>query len=206
MKVRLFGFILLFLCGYSVSAGELEDPDLFRSEIAKIEIRKPEGWHFQSLETAIENRAAVKMNDEEFQKMVQQLATTPLLVVSRHEEPYDKLNPTIQLLLRPAGPLEGKTGTEILQLVVPTLQAQFADFETVEGIHQIEVSGQPGARLTIRYTLVTQEGLEYPTEATLVMIPQQTVLYQLGFSGPPEGLDAFAGEIDRVLESVRFIE
>ena len=169
VRARLFVFILVFLPGYSLSVGESTDPDLFRSEIAKIEVRKPEGWHFQSLQAALENRAAVKMNDDEFQKMVQQLATTPLVVFSRHEEPYDKLNPTIQLLLRPAGPLEGKTGTEILQLVVPTLQAQFADFATAEGIHEIEVSGRPGARITIRYTLMTQDEREFPTRATLVI-------------------------------------
>lgn len=61
-------------------------------------------------------------------------------------------------------------------------------------------------RLTVRYTLKTRDGREFPTKATIVMIPRGKVLYQFGFSGPPEGPDAITTEVDAVLTSVRFVE
>ena len=187
-------------------ASEPTDPDLFRSEAARLELRKPSEWHFQSLQSVLENRAAVKTNDEAFQKAIEQMATSPLVIAAKHEEPYDKLNPSFQVIVRPAGPLEGKTGAEILRLVEPTLKAQFADFRSVEEIRETSVSGQQAARLSARYTLKTRDGREFQTQATIVIIPRGKVLYQFGFSGPPDGPDAIGTEVDAVLASVKFIE
>lgn len=198
--------VLLIVLASPVLAAGKPDPDAFRSDAARIELRKPAGWHFQTLESAFANRAAVKMNDEEFQKAVAQMASAPLVVATRHVEPYDSLNPSFQVIVRPLGTLEGRSGVEILRVVEPALRANFADFATVDSIRATSVAGQPAARMTIRYTLRTQDDREYPTRATLVMVPRGKVLYQLGFSGPPTGPDAIASEVDSVLASVRFLD
>ena len=198
--------VLVSLLAPALFAAEQADPDAFRSDAARLELRKPSGWQFQSLEAVLANRASVKMKDEEFQQAIEQMAHAPLVVATKHPEPYDKLNPTVQVLVRPAGPLEGKTGVEILRWVQPTLEAQFADFAAVKGIQETTVAGTPAARLTIRYTLQTREGRELPTQATIVMVPRGKVLYQFGFSAPPQGPDALTNEVDTVLASVKFVE
>jgi hypothetical protein len=48
------------------------------------------------------------MNDEEFQKAIEQLGTAPLLIATKYQEPVRQMNPSFQLIVRPAGPLEGK--------------------------------------------------------------------------------------------------
>ena len=198
--------VLLLSLAPLLLAGAPTDQDAFRSDAARLELRKPSGWHFQSIETALANRATVKMNDKEFQKAIEQMASAPIVIASKHAEPYDKLNPSFQVIVRPAGPLEGKTGSEILGMIEPTLKAQFADLTSVGAIRETSVGGKRAARLTIRYTLRTQDGREYPTQATLVTIPRGKVLYQFGFSGPPDGPDAITTEVDTVLASVRFVE
>ena len=198
--------VLVSLLAPALFAAEQADPDAFRSDAARLEVRKPSGWQFQRLEAVLANRASVKMKDEEFQQAIEQMAHAPLVVATKHPEPYDKLNPTLQVLVRPAGALEGKTGVEILRLVQPTLEAQFADFAAVKGIQATTVAGTPAARLTIRYTLQTREGRELPTQATIVMVPRGKVLYQFGFSAPPQGPDALTNEVDTVLASVKFVE
>lgn len=197
--------VLVLVIGVCIGADQV-DSDLFRSDVARIELRKPSGWHFQSLESLIQNRASVKLNDEEFRKAIERMATTPLMIVTRHQEPYESLNPSLQVLARPSGPLAGKTGGDILRLVEPTLRAQFADFTSVEEIHDVTVGGQAASRLTARYTLKTKDGREFPTQATIVVVPRGAVIYQFGFSGPPEGPDALTGEVDAVLQSVNFLE
>lgn len=194
------------LAAAPLPATEKPHPDRFRSDVARIALHKPAGWHFQTLETAYASRAAVKLNDAEFQEAVARLASAPLLVATRHAEPYDSLNPSLQVLVRPLGTLEGRSGAEILRLIEPALRANFAEFTTVDSIRAVAVSGLPAARLTMRYLLRTQDEREYPTQATIVVVPRGKVLYQFGFSGPPTGPDAITTEVDSVLASVRFLE
>ena len=190
----------------SATATVTIDSDLFRSDAARIEMKKPKGWRFSTVETALANRAKVKLKDEEFQKALEANGATPIMVVMKHEEPYEKLNPAIQMIVRAAGTLEGKTGVEILTVVEPVLKTQFENCTTVDTVRATTVGGQTGARMTLRYTLKTPDGREYPTQSTIVMIPRGKVLYQIGFSGPPEGDDAVAAVIDPTLASVKFLE
>ena len=39
------------------------DPEQFRSDAARIEMKKPKSWRFSTVETALTNRAKVKMKD-----------------------------------------------------------------------------------------------------------------------------------------------
>ena len=201
MRSALSGLLLLVAL-----AAPKSDPDLFRSEIARLEMRKPHGWHFQTLETVLTNRANVKLKDGEFERLVRERAATPLVVATKHEEPYDSLNATLQVLVRPAGPFEGLPAEEILGSVLPVLQTQFTNYSELSPVRSTKVGGQPAARVTIAYTLKTQDEREFPTRATLVMIPRGKVLYQLGISGPSTGPDVPGAEVDSVLASVRFLE
>lgn len=197
---------LAVLLGAGPQAEEAKDLNVFRSDIAKFELKKPDGWRFTSVQSALENRADVKMKDEEFQKAVQQMASAPLVVVAKHEESFDDLNPTIQVLVRPLGQMEGRSGVEILGVVIPALESQFEGFELIEKAAETQVGGQAAGRATVRYTLVTQDDREFSTQATIVMVPRGKVLYQIGFSGPAGGPDAFTTEIDDVLGTVTFLD
>lgn len=196
--------LLLVLLASPLHAKPKHDPDLFRSEVARLALRKPAGWTFQTLQTALENRAKVKLKDAEFEQALTQLASAPLMIAMRHSEPYEKLNPTVQVIVRPAATLEGKSGVEIMTMVAPALARQFADFAMVDSVRAVTVGERPGARMTVRYTLKTQDGREFPTQATIVMIPRGKALYQIGFSGPAEGPEVIGTEVDSVLASIRF--
>ncbi len=182
------------------------DDDVFRSAAARIELRKPKGWHLQSLESTLANRASVRMKDEEFKQAIETQGASPIFIAAKHEEPFETLNPTIQVLCRPIGPLAGKSGVEILTMVVPVLERQFEEFEVVKPVHEVPVGGQKAGRVTTRYTLRTQDDRTFRTEATIVTVPRGIVLYQLGFSGPHEGEDAVASAIDPFLAAVKFLE
>jgi hypothetical protein len=190
----------------TVVPDSLATTSVFRSEMAGIEIQKPKAWHFADLQTVMENRASVKLKDAEFQELVQKMASAPLVVAMKHQEPYDALNPSFQVLVRPAAGLEGKSGVEVMQLVTPALAKAFTDFKVVKPAHAIDVGGRPAGRLVISYSVATQDGREFSSLATLVMIPKGKVLYQIGFSGPPDGPDKLTKEIDEILASVKWLD
>ena len=166
---------------------------------------KPAGWHFQNLEVVARHRASAKLQDAELQEVIQTMAAAPLVVATMHPEPYESLNPSFQVLVRPLGPLVGVSGRQVLEGVMPMLQSGFADFELVSEIADIEVGGVQGASFTAEYTVETQDGAVFPTRATLVAVPRDSFLYQFGFSGPPEGPDALGLEVEATLRTVTFL-
>ena len=190
----------------TVIPDSLATTSVFRSEMAGIEIQKPKDWHFADLQTVMENRASVKLKDEEFQELVQKMASAPLVAAMKHEEPYDALNPSFQVLVRPAATLEGKSGVDIMQIITPALSNAFANFKMVKPAHEIKVGGRSAGRMVISYTVEAPDGRAFASMATLVMVPRGKVIYQIGFSGPPEGPDKLTKEIDEILASVKWLE
>ena len=205
-RLMLLGAVLLLMVwSGNAPAADEANVDVFRSAAAQIELHKPTGWHFQGMERALANRAEVELSDEEFQKAMHRNAALPLVVATKHAEPYDSLNPSVQVIARPAGPLKGASPTEILGQVEPAFKRQFADYTSLDGIRETSIGGERAARMTFRYTARTGDGGEFPTRVTMVMVLRGSLVYQFGFSAPPTGSDALADEVEAVLRSVKFL-
>lgn len=83
-------------------------------------------------------------------------ASAPLVVVMKHPEPHHHLNPGVQVILRPLGELQGKTATELMEMIVPTISKVMADFEVVEKIQESRVGESPAAFMKAKYTAKTR--------------------------------------------------
>ena len=184
----------------------LANTSVFHSEMARIEIQKPAPWHFADVQSVMKNRALAKLDDAAFLEAVTAMAKRPLVAATKHEESYAGLNPSFQLIVRPAANLEGKSGVELLQLYIPRLSQAFTGFKVVSEPHAITVAGRPAGRLDVSYTITTQDGQKLPSTSTLVLVPNGKVVYQVGFSYPPEGPDKLTKEIDEVLASVKWLD
>jgi hypothetical protein len=206
MWISVHLLIVCVLTGVTSSAENAKDDRLFRSEAASFEVRIPDGWHLQGVAPAIEAPVPARMEDDDFERAMRQIASEALVVATKHEEPYGRLNPSFQMLMRPLGPWEGKSGIEILSAVLSALGSQVPDFEVIDRPREIDVSGQPAARATARYTRMAQDGREYPTQVTMVIVARGNVVYKLGFTGAPEGPDLLTEEIDGTLRTVRFLD
>ena len=181
--------------------------DQFRSEVAGIEIFKPADWHFQDLELIAQHHANSKLKDAEFEAVLEDLATAPLVVVAtRHPEPYDALNSTLVLQVRFLEQLAGVTGRQMLEAVIPGLKAGYADFRMVEDLTDISVDGVAGARFTAEYMMEMKDGRHFPARLTIIAVTKDSHLYQVMFSAPTEGPDAIANEVDHFLQSFKFLE
>ncbi len=201
------GAALMVLCFVAGPGRADEDPYHFRSDIARIELTVPSGWHFMDLESVARHRATAELKDEEMQKAIQQLATAPLVVATKHPEPYDALNPSFQVMVRPLGSLATATGVEILELIRPNLASTFAEFKLLEAPTEFKLGGLSAARLTATYTVQNPAGETFPTKAIVFVVPRGSYMYQFSFSAPPDGEDALTPEVvQKVYDSVRFLE
>jgi hypothetical protein len=198
---------LLWTCGLAVTVAATVTPaseptDRLENATAGIVVVKPAGWHVGTIQQVEENRARVRMNDEELQKAIRQSASAPLFVFTRYPEPHDNLNPSIQVALRPLGPLAGKTPVEILEVAVEPLKKAFTDFRLLSEISATTVGGMPAASMKATYKLVTQDGREYPTLSRLWIIPRGSFMFFIGMGGPQEGPDVSEAEFTAFVNSI----
>ena len=184
----------------------LANPSVFHSDMARIEIQKPASWHFADLQSVVAARASARLDDEVFLETVKRMAKKPLVAATKHEASYAGLNPSFQLIVRPALSMEGKSGSEILELYIPRLKQAFTEFKVVKEPYLITVGGRPGGQMVVSYTITTQDGQKLPSTSTVVMVPNGKVVYQIGFTCPPEGPDKLGKDIDQVLASVKWLD
>src|SRR5688572_28592508 len=98
------------------------DTNRFHSQTAGFTIVKPAGWQFASVEQVATNRAVARLKDKELEQLVREKATAPLVVITKHPEPHDDLNPSAQVILRPLGQMADQKPVELLRMVSGNLE------------------------------------------------------------------------------------
>lgn len=199
MNVVRCAIVFLLVCAPAVA----QDANLFESATAGFSLKKPTGWRFASLEQVTKNRASVRLNDEELEKLVQQQATAPLVVMTKHEEPFDGLNPSFQVLIRPLpASLAGATPKQILELVLPSVQKAYQDFARESPIREFTMSSHAAAESVATYTVRTKEGGVFPTRGRMIVVPRGQFMFLMSASAPPEGEDQSNEAFESVLSSI----
>ena len=186
----------------AIATARAQGPERFENATAGIALSRPAGWHTASLQTVQDNRQRVQLSDAELQAAMQKYATAPLFVFMKYPEPHPTLNPSIQVTLRPSGPVTGASPVEILKLAVAALLKGFPDFTFVTPPEAVDVSGLPGAHMRGRYTVKNAEGGEYKVLARMWVVPRGAYLFLIGMSGPQDGPDVSEAEFAEALRSV----
>lgn len=175
----------------------------FHSPTAGFTVIKPAAWHFASMEQVAAHRAVARLKDKELEKQIRQRANAPLVVVLKHPEPYDDLNPSTQVIVRPLGQLEGKTAVELMRFVVPTIQRAMADFTFVEHVQETKVDEMPAAYMKAKYTVANPASREFKTLSRMWIIPRGAFMFIISMSGPQEGPDVSETEFKAILDSIK---
>jgi hypothetical protein len=105
---------LILLIGTAL-AGDTNNT--FKSVTVGFEVTKPQSWRFITAEQNLENLKRTKLSDEEFQRMMLKYATAPLVAMMKYPEPFDDLNPSYKVNVKPFGRLKGTDPKQILAMV-----------------------------------------------------------------------------------------
>ena len=108
------------------------DPGVFNNPTVGLEVTKPPEWVYMTAEQNLENIKALKLNDEEFHAAIQKYATAPLVAMAKFPEPFEDVNPSFKVNIRPYGGLKGRSPQEVIHFVVPQFQKAFKDFVLVQ--------------------------------------------------------------------------
>ena len=169
---------------------------------AGISLAAPAGWHVVSMQQVMENRSKVRLPDSQLQAGLQR-AAAPLFVFAKYPEPSTTLNPTFQVVLRPAAAPPGTPATTILAGAAQTLQQIYPDFRFVEPIQTAVVSRMPAAYMKATYTLRTQQGNAHNVLARTWLVPRGATMFLIGMSGPVQGPDVSEREFAEAFASIQ---
>ncbi|PHS19556.1 MAG: hypothetical protein COA86_04570 [Kangiella sp.] len=164
-------FIVIF--GLIISTQVIaSSPNRFESITAEFSVVKPDEWQFATAEQNLENLKRMEMNDKDFHKAMVKYATTPLVVIMKYPEPFDDLNPSFKVNIKPLGRLKGADPKKILKLFLPKISKMFEDFELIQAPKDTKVSGNDAAYMRINYSMKIQDGRVFPTTSEMWIVPR----------------------------------
>lgn len=189
----------------AVLTGASPPPDstVFNNPTAGFQLKRPAQWHFATAAQHMENLKAIKLNDEEFHAAMQKYSTAPLVAMMKYPEPFDDVNPSFKVNLKPYGELRGKSPTEIISLFVPQLSKMFKDFSLVQPPTEAVVSGIKSGYIRMNYALEIPDGRTFPTTSELWIVPHGDYYFIIGAGTRQDEKTGSREEIKRILKTVK---
>jgi hypothetical protein len=191
----------LFLMIGMAFAGDSENT--FRSATVGFEVTKPESWQFLTAQQNLENLKRTKLSNEEFHQLMLKYATAPLVAMMKHPEPFDDLNPSLKVNVKPFGQLKGTDPKQILSMVSVQFASIFKDYEVVEAPTDTQVSGIKSGYLRFNYSLQIPDGRTFPTTSELWIVPRGDYFFMIGAGTRQDEKTGTRKEIQEILKTVK---
>ncbi len=177
--------------------------ETFYSRATGFTITKPAGWTHVVTESQGESEGQIRFTGKDLDQIVREQANAPLVFMTKHPEPYDDINPGVQVMIRHLGTLSTASPTDILRSTVARFPATFENFAFVEEVQETQVNGWKAAYTKIQYTITGKDGRRFPTLTRFWMIPRGKYMFTIGMSGAQEGPELSEEDFQRVLNSIR---
>ncbi len=177
--------------------------DVFHHTGAGFSITKPMAWKYLSPEMAVAARQSVKLDDKELEKMIKENPNSPLVVLTRYQEPYPTLNPSVSVNMTPM-PVQGISPKDFLNLMLTEgVQKMFPDMIYVDEVQDANIDGINGAYTKVKYTMAAGD-MKFPTMTRMWLVPRGKVMFTVGMSGPQDGPDVSEESFQEILKSIKF--
>lgn len=190
------------LCLCLATAPALADTNLYSNPTVGLRISKPESWQFVSAQQNLENLRRTELKDSEFHQAMLKHANAPLVVMMKYPEPYEDLNPSLKISVRPMGQLKGVDPKELVSVLLQNFKQVFKDFEVLQPPMDTELAGLSGAYMEVSYSLVVPEVGEYPTLSQLWILPRGDYFFMVGAGTRVDEQTGTRQEIAGILQSL----
>ncbi len=196
---------VLFAVAIALGVGSVHanEPEVFNNPTAGFQVVKPAEWHFMTAAQNMENIKAMKLSDEEFHAAMQKYATAPLVAMTKFPEPYEDVNPSFKVNLKPYGQLKGKKPAELSDLILPQFKRVLKDFELAQPPIDVSVSGIKSAYARMNYTMEIPDGTSFPITSELWIVPHGDYFFVIGAGTRKDERTGSRKEIKAILETVK---
>jgi hypothetical protein len=199
MKRMAIALILCLAAGFAVA----DDAAEFKNPTVGFYATKPAGWHFVTAQQNVENLKRAELNDEKFKAAMLKYATAPLFVIMKYPEPFNDVNPSFRVSVRPAGSLKGADPKKLVNFSLGQFKRLYKDYRITQPASDAVVSGLKGAYARIDYTLEATGVGSFPTTSELWIIPRGDYLFIMGAGTRQDEKTGSRAEIRAILDTVR---
>jgi len=197
MKTALVAILLLF-SAYAFS----ETASVFSNPTAGFTVTKPIGWHYLTAEQNLNNLKATQLSDKDFQAAMVKYASTPMVAMTKYEEPYEDVNPSFKVNIKPLGQFKGKDPKEIIGVMLPQFQKIFKDYKLAQSPTNISVAGISSAYTRINYTMEVAGMGTLPITSELWIIPHGDYFFLVGAGTRQDEKTGSRKEIESIINTI----
>jgi hypothetical protein len=198
-RARRVAAMVVLLASASAGAGQ---PATFKNATAGFEVTKPAGWAFRTAEENQEHLKDMQLADQEFQAAMLKYATAPLVIMTKHPEPFADLNPTFKVNVKPLGPLKGTAPDVLLGEMLPQLQKAFEAFTIEQAPTVVDVSGLKAGYVRANYVLKTTIRT-YPATAEIWIVPRGDYFFMMAAGTRQDEKTGSRDEIQTIIKSIK---
>jgi len=191
----------LFLA--TVQAEAQEDTNKFRSDTLGISVTKPESWRWISSSEYFANLERTEWNDKEFGELLRTRATAPLAAIMKYPEPFDDVNPSFKINVKPYGSLKGYDPKDILKLVTGHFQKSLNDLKVVKPTHEVKVSEIESGYMMMNYTLKIPDGRTFPITSEIWIVPRERMFFIVGSGTRTDETTGTRAEIKEIMDTLK---
>ena len=163
---------------------EQASENVFENIAAGVKFEKLSSWNYSSIQTWQDRKLDVTIQDKELEKLIRERASVPIFIALKYKEPSDKMNPALQLLVRPIGGFAGMSPVEIMNQNMKTMKTLMKEFKIVKEPASVQIGGLAAATasFSMRVDFPSAEKPSFPVSKTW-FVPSGKMIYIIGASG-----------------------
>jgi hypothetical protein len=194
---------LTLVIGLCFSTAQAQEGNAFDNHTVGVSLVKPNAWRFITAEENAQKLGRVELDDKEMQDALAKYSSVPLVVLMKYPEPFDDLNPSFKVNVRPFGNLDPSNPKGVLELVLPQFQRAFPAFEVAQTPVDRDVDGIKSAYAQFRYTLRAPDGKSYPTTSEIWIVPRGRYFFMIGAGTRTDEGTGSRQEISAIMDTLR---
>jgi hypothetical protein len=179
------------------------EADTFRNPCAGISITKPADWYYMGIDKNYENLKQSIMKDEELKKMSLKMADVPMIVIMKYPEPYNNLNPTLKIDVKPTGDYKGTNPKKILSAMTNPMGDFFEGFKIIKGPTETKLDGMAGAYVRFNTIMKLEGGQSYPSCSEIWIIPRGEHIFMFSANTRQDEKNCKRDEIRKIIDTIK---
>lgn len=201
--MKTFLLLSLALTGLLPNRLLAADENVYHQPTLGITIIKPDAWHFITSEEVLQNLRKTQFEDELLEALVKKFPQKPIVTLTKYKEPYDDLNPSIKVNVKPLRNLSASDPVSILKIASSNLRKAYSNLEYVTKPTETEFADMKAAYLCIDYDLTLKDGRVFPTRSELWVIPRGKLFFMIGIGTRQDEKTGTREEVKNILETMQ---
>lgn len=195
--------VALLMIIFFSTLGYAAEPDTFRNPCAGISITKPADWYYMGIDKNYEYLKNSIMKDEELKKLSLKMADVPMIIIMKYPEPYNNLNPTLKIDVKPTGDYKGTNPKKILSAMTASMGDFFDGFKIIKGPVESKIDGMNGAYIRFNTIMKMEGGQSYPSCSEIWVIPRGAHMFMFSANTRQDEKNCKRDEIRKIIDTIK---